>query len=69
MKRHNLIRFRESLGLTLEEAAQKIGCTRTYLNNLELGKSIGTINFWEKFQEAFGIEDYDFWTLIKITQK
>lgn len=65
MKRENLIRFRKSLGLTQEEAANKIGCTRTYLNNLELGKNEGTIDFWCKFQKTFGVEDYDFWSLIK----
>ena len=67
--RENLIAFRKGLGLTIEEAALKIGCSRVYLNNLELGKSDGTLEFWYKFQKAFGIEDYDFWTLIKKNQK
>ena len=65
LERENLRQFRRMLGLSLEEAAEKIGCTRVYLNNIELGKNDGTIEFWEKFQKAFGIEDYDFWTLIK----
>lgn len=65
LARENLRHFRRSLGLSLEEAAEKIGCTRVHLNNIELGKTDGTLDFWEKFQKAFGIEDYDFWTLIK----
>lgn len=63
-KRKNLKQFRQSLGLTIDEMAEKIGCTRSYLNDIELGKSNGSIDFWDGFQKIFGIENYDMWDLI-----
>ena len=64
-KRNNLNRFRKSIGLTIEDMAEKLGCTRAYYNNIELGKNTGSIEFWEHFQETFGVENYDMWDLLK----
>lgn len=64
MKRNNLIKFRKQLGLTIDEMADKLGCTRSYLNDIELGKKTGSMGFWENFQEVFGIENYDMWDLL-----
>lgn len=65
-KRMNLKQFRQSLGLTIDEMADKLGCTRSYLNDIELGKKIGSVGFWVKFQDTFGIESYDMWDFIRI---
>ena len=64
-KRTNLKKFRKSLGLTIEETAERLECTKAYYNNIELGKSTGSIEFWEHFQETFGVDGYDMWDLLK----
>ena len=69
MKRINLINFRKELGLTQEEVADKLGCSRVHYVNLELGLHNGSIDFWYKFQEVFGAENYDMWNLISKEEK
>lgn len=64
-KRCNLETFRINLGLTQEQMAEKLQCTRVYYNMIENGKSFGTIEFWENFKRVFGIENYDMWDLIE----
>ena len=63
-KRHNLISFRKSIGFTIDDMAVKLNCTRTYLNNIELGKADGSIEFWTNFQDVFGVENYDMWDML-----
>lgn len=65
MKRCNLSKFRKSLGLSIDEMAQKLNCSRPYYNNIELGKQNGSIEFWENFKEIFGVENYDMWDLLE----
>ena len=64
-KRTNLKKFRKSIGLTIEDMAEKLGYTKSYYNNIELGKSTGSIEFWEHFQNTFGVDSYDMWDLLK----
>lgn len=65
MKRNNLVAFRKSLGLTIDDVAAKLNCTRAYYNNIELGKNDGSIKFWDKFKDVFGVENYDIWNLLE----
>lgn len=68
-KREGLIAFRKSLGLTQADMADKLGCVKLYINDLELCRRDASIPFWYNFQEVFGIEDSKMWSLIKIHKK
>ena len=63
-RRANLEKFRKSLGLTIEQMADELGYTRSYLNDIELGKKIGSVEFWQRFQAVFGIKNHEMWDFV-----
>lgn len=52
----NLRRYREGLGLSQEEFAEKLGLHRTYIGGVERGERNLTLRSVERFAEATGID-------------
>jgi len=50
---HTLKEYRESLGLTAEQAAKRLGVSRQQLSKWENGHAKPTIPTQEKFMEAY----------------
>lgn len=51
--RKNLKMLRTDNDLTQEQMAKRLGVTRTTYNNIENGKSKGSITFWLRVKEEF----------------
>lgn len=61
--RKNLQMFRLGKDLTQEGMAKAIGVSRTAYNNIESGKSKGSMRFWLKLKEKF--PEIDIETMVK----
>ena len=67
--RKNLYMFRHGLGLTQQEMADKIGCSRATYSAIEKGKQNGRVQFWEDVKTAFNITDAKKGELMKKEEK
>lgn len=63
--RMNLKLLRVKHGLTQEQMAEKVGCTRGTYAAIENGTRNGRDYFWKSLQKAFNIPDEDMWALKK----
>lgn len=63
--RKNFYDYRNDTGFTLGEMAEKLGCTRSYLQLIESNQREGSLLFWENFQNTFNIADENMWRLMK----
>lgn len=61
--------FRARRGLTQAEMGEKMGWSRQYYAKTENGRGTGSITFWMKLQDAFGIPDEEMWSLVKDTKE
>lgn len=50
-----LRRLRLERGLTLEQAAKRVGISRQYMGMLEAGERVGTLRVWRKIAELYGV--------------
>ena len=66
--RTNLKLFRVKQRLTQGEVAERIGCSLNQYSMIERGARNGTVVFWQKFQQAFNIEDSELWELTKVEE-
>lgn len=69
MQRLQLKVFRVSNGLTQQEMADKLGCTRSRYVGIEAGRRDGGQDFWEALQKAFEIENEKMWELMNKEEK
>jgi len=60
--------FRARYGLTQADMAEKMGWSRQYYAKTENGRSLGSVSFWIKMQNAFEIPDREMWPLVKGTK-
>ena len=67
--RKNFYDYRNDTGFTLSEMAERLGCTRSYLQLIESSQREGSLLFWENFQNTFNIADEDMWQLMKRGKK
>ena len=67
--RKNFYDYRNDTGFTLGEMAEKLGCTRSYLQLIESNQREGSLLFWENFQNTFNIADENMWRLMKRSGK
>lgn len=58
-KNKALQKLRVDLGITQEEAAQRMGVASATYRQVECGLRRGSNDFWDKFQVAFGISNED----------
>ena len=58
-------RLRDKRGLTQEQVARKTGTTKEYYGLIENGKRVGTIPYWLRYQEEFGLSDAELWAIAK----
>lgn len=49
---------RKSIGMTQEELADKVGCKRTYINRIEMGKTDLQLSSFLRISEALGLVLY-----------
>lgn len=61
--------FRARYGLTQADMARRMGWSRQYYAKTENGRSAGSITFWIKLQNAFGIPDKEMWSYVKDTKE
>ncbi len=64
MKRLKLKAFRAGLGLSQEQMADKLGCSRGRYAGIEAGRRNGDQNFWSNFQKTFNIPNNKMWELM-----
>ncbi len=64
MRRLKLKAFRASKGLSQQEMADKLGCSRSRYAGIEAGKRNGAQKFWETLQQTFNISDDEMWGLM-----
>ena len=64
-KRLELKVFRITKDLTQDEMAEACGVSKSTYCLVEQGKRKGSLDFWNKLQEAFKISDADMWNLMK----
>ncbi|MBP3573228.1 MAG: helix-turn-helix transcriptional regulator [Prevotella sp.] len=67
MRRLKMKAFRAGLGLSQQQMADKLGCSRGRYAGIEAGKRNGDQNFWLNFQKVFNISDSEVWEFM--TQK
>ena len=65
MKRIALKQFRVGLDLTQEEMAYRMGVERTRYSGIENGYREGSMDFWQKLQQAFNVPACDMWQLME----
>ena len=58
-------KLRESRGLTQETVGRSTGTTKEYYGLIENGKRVGTIPYWVRYQEEFGLTDAELWAIAK----
>lgn len=63
--RTKLAEYRVQLGFTQEMLAEKVGCTKQLLNNIENGRRLGTIKFWLKLQKSLCLSNDELVELMK----
>lgn len=63
-QRLQLKAFRVGKGLTQQEMADKIGCTRSRYVGIEAGRRDGGQEFWQALQQAFEIKNEEMWKLM-----
>lgn len=68
MANRSLKIFRARYGLTQADMAEKMGWSRQYYAKTENGRSLGSVSFWIKMQNAFEIPDREMWPLVKGTK-
>lgn len=61
--------MRARRGLTQEQMAERMGWSRQYYAKAENGKSIGSIRFWQRLQEAFDVPDEEMWDIVNDTKE
>ena len=54
---NSIKRLRQSLGLTQQSFAAKLGVTRESISNYELGRREPSANILKKIQNVFGVSD------------
>ncbi|SJZ38365.1 helix-turn-helix domain-containing protein [Garciella nitratireducens] len=54
-----LTKFRNNLGLTQVEMANRIGISLSFYSKLEMGERNPSFNFMTKFKKAFPLADVD----------
>ena len=64
--RNGLYMFRHKMRMSQQAMADKIGVNRETYASVERGARDGSMSFWRKFQEAFGIPDTDLGGLMRI---
>jgi len=64
MRRLKLKVFRVSKGLSQQEMAEKLGCSRSRYAGIEAGKRDGAQKFWKTLQQTFNISDDKMWGLM-----
>lgn len=64
MRRLKLKAFRASKGLSQQEMAEKLGCTRSRYAGIEAGRRNGAQEFWTTLQQTFSISDDEMWGLM-----
>ena len=63
MKRYNLKFFRQKMNLTQQQMAERLGISKTYYVQIELGTADPSFKICERFAEVFEYDDI--WTLLK----
>lgn len=63
--RHKAKKLREKRGLTQDNVARSTGTTKEYYGLIENGKRVGTIPYWIRYQEEFGLTDAELWAIAK----
>lgn len=64
--RMNLKLFRTARSLSQTEMAKMLGVSYVTYSNIELGKRDGTLKFWEKVKEVFGLDADGLMELMKL---
>ena len=57
--------FRENLGLTQKEMSKSINYSVAYIKKIEAGERKGSIDFWNKLQEVYKVDNSNVWRLAK----
>lgn len=55
MARENLKKARKAAGMTQQQVAEKLGISVTAYQNIEYGKSLGSIKHWDSLEDLFSI--------------
>ena len=67
--RKRLYMFRHELGLSQQQMAEKIGCSRATYSSIETGSRNGRVKFWEDLKKACGLTDAEKGELMKIDEQ
>lgn len=63
--RKKLISKRMGCGYSQRALARRLGYSNTYLSLVETGVNCGTLEFWEKMQDALHIPDAEMWAMMR----
>ena len=64
-KRIKLKQYRVGLDISQQEMSDRLGVSRTQYVLIENGHRHGTLHFWQRMQDTFGIPDSDMWGMMK----
>lgn len=64
-RRLKLKAFRVMKGLSQQEMAEELNCSRGRYAGIESGRRDGTHEFWQTLQNTFEISDSEMWGLMK----
>ena len=65
MKNKKLYDLRTKHGMTQQETAEKVGCSRPLYSLIETGRRNGSRDFWKQVQAVYGLTDAETWEMMK----